>query len=100
MIGIYRWKYSEPDPFLCSSGTGAAVLQKAQVRIINSTVCKGLLQDELTDRMLCAGVLSGGVDACQVGADPQNPAGSEPTGGRGGSTGTGRHQAEHRCGLG
>lgn len=46
-------------------GAAAAVLQKAQVRIINSTVCKSLLRDELTDRMLCAGILSGGVDACQ-----------------------------------
>ncbi|KAK5864153.1 hypothetical protein PBY51_001114 [Eleginops maclovinus] len=43
----------------------ATILQKAAVRIINSTVCKGLLEDVVTDRMLCAGVLKGGVDACQ-----------------------------------
>lgn len=36
------------------------------MRIINSTVCKSLMSDEVTDRMLCAGVLRGGVDACQV----------------------------------
>ncbi|XP_039878647.1 suppressor of tumorigenicity 14 protein homolog [Simochromis diagramma] len=46
-------------------GSGAAVLQKAAVRIINSTVCKSLLTDPVTDNMLCAGVLKGGVDACQ-----------------------------------
>uniref|UniRef100_A0A3Q3AGE6 Peptidase S1 domain-containing protein n=1 Tax=Kryptolebias marmoratus TaxID=37003 RepID=A0A3Q3AGE6_KRYMA len=44
---------------------GEASLQKAQVRIINSTVCRGLMQDQITDGMLCAGVLKGGVDACQ-----------------------------------
>ncbi|KAK9514688.1 hypothetical protein VZT92_025384 [Zoarces viviparus] len=46
-------------------GQAASVLQKAEVRIINSTVCKSLMNDEVTDRMLCAGVLKGGVDACQ-----------------------------------
>uniref|UniRef100_A0A672HVJ3 Suppressor of tumorigenicity 14 protein homolog n=1 Tax=Salarias fasciatus TaxID=181472 RepID=A0A672HVJ3_SALFA len=46
-------------------GVRASVLQKAQVRIINSTVCKSLMSDEVTDKMLCAGVLKGGVDACQ-----------------------------------
>lgn len=51
---------------LASSGSAAAVLQKAEVRIINSTVCQSLMSDEVTDRMLCAGVLKGGVDACQV----------------------------------
>lgn len=49
-----------------SAGLAASVLQKAEVRIINSTVCKSLMDDQVTDRMLCAGVLKGGVDACQV----------------------------------
>ncbi|KAI3357911.1 hypothetical protein L3Q82_016294 [Scortum barcoo] len=46
-------------------GLMATILQKAEVRIINSTVCKDLMSDEVTDRMMCAGVLRGGVDACQ-----------------------------------
>ncbi|GLD63845.1 suppressor of tumorigenicity 14 protein homolog [Lates japonicus] len=45
-------------------GVAAVILQKAEIRIINSTVCKNLLED-VTDKMLCAGVLKGGVDACQ-----------------------------------
>uniref|UniRef100_A0A672KAA1 Suppressor of tumorigenicity 14 protein homolog n=1 Tax=Sinocyclocheilus grahami TaxID=75366 RepID=A0A672KAA1_SINGR len=46
-------------------GSGATVLQKANVRIINSTVCDELMNGQITSRMTCAGVLSGGVDACQ-----------------------------------
>ncbi|NP_001071205.1 ST14 transmembrane serine protease matriptase b [Danio rerio] len=42
-----------------------SVLQKAEVRIINSTVCSKLMDDGITPHMICAGVLSGGVDACQ-----------------------------------
>lgn len=52
------------------SGFAATVLQKAQVRIINHSVCDKLMGGQLTSRMLCAGVLSGGVDACQVIKDP------------------------------
>lgn len=51
---------------VCFSGFAAAVLQKAQVRIINRSVCNDLMEGQITSRMLCAGVLSGGVDACQV----------------------------------
>ncbi|XP_044060073.1 ST14 transmembrane serine protease matriptase a [Siniperca chuatsi] len=46
-------------------GFAATVLQKAQVRIINHTVCNDLMGGQITSRMLCAGVLTGGVDACQ-----------------------------------
>ncbi|XP_013871339.1 ST14 transmembrane serine protease matriptase a [Austrofundulus limnaeus] len=41
------------------------VLQKAQVRFINQTICNSLMAGQITSRMMCAGVLTGGVDACQ-----------------------------------
>ncbi|XP_053728811.1 ST14 transmembrane serine protease matriptase a [Synchiropus splendidus] len=46
-------------------GFAAKVLQKAQVRIINRSVCNKLMGGQITSRMMCAGVLEGGVDACQ-----------------------------------
>nr|DBA16642.1 TPA: hypothetical protein GDO54_004016 [Pyxicephalus adspersus] len=50
---------------LTEGGTGATVLQKAEIRVINQTECNKLLTDQLTDRMICAGYVSGGIDACQ-----------------------------------
>ncbi|XP_060792161.1 ST14 transmembrane serine protease matriptase b isoform X2 [Neoarius graeffei] len=46
-------------------GQLASVLQEAEVRIINKTVCNQLVEDEITPQMICAGILRGGVDACQ-----------------------------------
>ncbi|NWI61688.1 ST14 protein, partial [Calyptomena viridis] len=43
----------------------AKTLQEARVRIINQSVCNQLYDDLVTSRMLCAGNLNGGVDACQ-----------------------------------
>ncbi|XP_041098456.1 ST14 transmembrane serine protease matriptase a, partial [Polyodon spathula] len=60
-------------------GFGATVLQKAEVRIINDTVCASLMSD-LTSRMMCAGVLTGGVDACQ--GDSGGPLSSIESNGR------------------
>ncbi|XP_072309091.1 ST14 transmembrane serine protease matriptase a [Eucyclogobius newberryi] len=60
-------------------GFAASVLQKAQVRTINDDVCNKLMSGQLTSRMLCAGILSGGVDACQ--GDSGGPL-SFPTGSR------------------
>lgn len=42
------------------------MLQQAEVRIINETVCSQLIADEITPQMICAGILTGGVDTCQV----------------------------------
>ncbi|KAJ8342421.1 hypothetical protein SKAU_G00323490 [Synaphobranchus kaupii] len=58
-VWITGWGATREAGFL------AQVLQKAEVRIINSTVCGKLMSEEITPQMLCAGVLSGGVDACQ-----------------------------------
>uniref|UniRef100_A0AAQ4QNW8 ST14 transmembrane serine protease matriptase a n=1 Tax=Gasterosteus aculeatus aculeatus TaxID=481459 RepID=A0AAQ4QNW8_GASAC len=59
-------------------GFAAKVLQKAEVRIINYSVCNDLMKAQLTSRMLCAGVLTGGVDACQgdSGGPLSSPSGS------------------------
>ncbi|XP_061841495.2 suppressor of tumorigenicity 14 protein-like [Nerophis lumbriciformis] len=46
-------------------GLAANILLKAEVRIINSSVCNSLMKNQVMDGMLCAGVLKGGVDACQ-----------------------------------
>lgn len=48
------------------SGELAARLQEASVKIISRNTCNKLYDDAVTPRMLCAGNLQGGVDACQV----------------------------------
>ncbi|RVE62504.1 hypothetical protein OJAV_G00157920 [Oryzias javanicus] len=50
---------------LREQGQLAKTLQKASVKMINETVCREYLSNPLTSRMLCSGILSGGVDACQ-----------------------------------
>lgn len=47
-------------------GELASLLQEATVKIINRNNCNKLYEDAVTPRMLCAGNLQGGVDACQV----------------------------------
>ncbi|XP_074159895.1 suppressor of tumorigenicity 14 protein [Sminthopsis crassicaudata] len=46
-------------------GTGALILQKGEIRVINQTTCESLLPNQVTPRMMCVGFLNGGVDACQ-----------------------------------
>lgn len=47
-------------------GELASRLQEASVKIINRNTCNKLYDEAVTPRMLCAGNLQGGVDACQV----------------------------------
>lgn len=48
------------------AGELATRLQEASVKIISRNMCNKLYDDAVTPRMLCAGNLQGGVDACQV----------------------------------
>ncbi|KAK1899919.1 Suppressor of tumorigenicity 14 protein like [Dissostichus eleginoides] len=84
-----RTRYSQPGTWevylglhiqrkIGKGGTAATILQKAQVRIINHSVCNDLMAGQITSRMFCAGVLTGGVDACQgdSGGPLTSPSGS------------------------
>lgn len=42
------------------------MLQEATVNIISHNTCNKMYDDAVTPRMLCAGNIQGGVDACQV----------------------------------
>lgn len=42
------------------------MLQEATVNIISHHTCNKMYDDAVTPRMLCAGNVQGGVDACQV----------------------------------
>lgn len=47
-------------------GELATLLQEATVSIINHKTCNKMYDDAVTPRMICAGSVQGGVDACQV----------------------------------
>lgn len=55
-----------PFVFFFFLGHLAKTLQEARVTLINQSVCNKLYDDLITSRMLCAGNLNGGIDACQV----------------------------------
>lgn len=61
------------------TGTGALILQKGEIRVINQTTCEDLMPQQITPRMMCVGFLTGGVDSCQV----CGLAGERRVGGRG-----------------
>ncbi|XP_062895017.1 suppressor of tumorigenicity 14 protein homolog isoform X2 [Mobula hypostoma] len=46
-------------------GSSSISLQKAEVKIINDTVCSVVTEGQVTSRMLCCGYLTGAIDACQ-----------------------------------
>lgn len=52
--------------YVCVVGSAATILQKAEVKVINDTVCNMVTEGQVTSRMMCSGYLTGGVDACQV----------------------------------
>ncbi|XP_042552139.1 suppressor of tumorigenicity 14 protein [Dipodomys spectabilis] len=58
-IWVTGWGHTQ------EGGTGALVLQKGEIRVINQTTCEDLMPQLITPRMMCVGFLSGGVDACQ-----------------------------------
>ncbi|XP_003923553.1 suppressor of tumorigenicity 14 protein [Saimiri boliviensis] len=58
-IWVTGWGHTE------YGGTGALILQKGEIRVINQTTCENLLPQQITPRMMCVGFLSGGVDSCQ-----------------------------------
>ncbi|XP_057605681.1 suppressor of tumorigenicity 14 protein isoform X3 [Hippopotamus amphibius kiboko] len=58
-IWVTGWGHTQ------EGGTGALILQKGEIRVINQTTCERLLPEQVTPRMMCVGYLSGGVDACQ-----------------------------------
>lgn len=52
-----------------ADGPSADVVMEAKVPLLPQSTCKSALGKELvTNTMLCAGYLSGGIDSCQVGA--------------------------------
>lgn len=51
---------------VCVVGSVAQILQKAEVKVINDTICNMVTENQVTSRMMCSGYLSGGIDACQV----------------------------------
>ena len=52
---------------LSPDGPSADVVMEAKVPLLPQSTCKNALGKELvTNTMLCAGYLSGGVDSCQV----------------------------------
>lgn len=53
--------------FLLTDGPSADVVMEAKVPLLPQSTCKSALGKELvTNTMLCAGYLSGGIDSCQV----------------------------------
>ncbi|XP_078252926.1 transmembrane protease serine 9-like [Rhinoraja longicauda] len=50
---------------LAYQGSLPNILQEADVKVIDDRTCRNIYRSLITGRMLCAGVLEGGVDSCQ-----------------------------------
>ncbi|XP_032874636.1 transmembrane protease serine 11D-like [Amblyraja radiata] len=50
---------------LAYQGSLPNILQEAEVSVIDEQTCRNIYRSHITPRMLCAGVLTGGVDSCQ-----------------------------------
>lgn len=48
------------------SGKISSILQKANIEMIDRNTCSSIYATMLSQRMVCAGNLKGGVDSCQV----------------------------------
>lgn len=57
---VLGWGYTTPE------GSPSECLKQANVPILNANVCRFLLGNSVTDRMLCAGYKCGGIDACKM----------------------------------
>uniref|UniRef100_A0A8C0IMH4 Transmembrane serine protease 4 n=1 Tax=Chelonoidis abingdonii TaxID=106734 RepID=A0A8C0IMH4_CHEAB len=60
-LWVTGWGYTQQD------GTLSKSLQQAQIKLIDSNTCNALdaYQGAVSDKMLCAGLMEGGVDTCQ-----------------------------------
>lgn len=70
MMQSYYTLFNELHSFcsLYTDGPSADVVMEAKVPLLPQSTCKSTLGKELvTNTMLCAGYLSGGIDSCQVG---------------------------------
>jgi hypothetical protein len=52
-----------------AGGASPSELMDAHIPILPTSQCRALLGTLVTDHMLCAGLLRGGVDSCQVRAE-------------------------------
>jgi len=47
-------------------GPGSEILRYARIPVVNQMTCTRIMGGAITDRMICAGDLNGGTDACQM----------------------------------
>lgn len=70
---ILGWGRRQEREYACVfkfPGKISDTLRQASVQVIDHTRCNAedAYQGEVTEQMLCAGIMEGGVDTCQVGS--------------------------------